>query len=487
MVNLIMPQLVTNPTGPVTGDHPYFARDCSAYGENDFYYPGSIVRFNPAIQVQCVNGLGTSLVRSDRTNFAPRLGVSWNPSAKWTIRAGGGVFYVQDQGNSFWDTTRNLAGPQISVNANTAIHDLTFENALGSGSAACGPLNPPYICVSTPVPFGNDPHRRTPYVVQYEANVQRELGNSIVLEIGYLGSQGNRLQALMNFDNSVPSAVGTIPSRTSFPEFNKFQNIMGLAESNYNSGTVKLTRRFAQGVTFLASYTLSKSLDDRSGTNPENGAETLRTPQIGYCITCEYGRSDFDSRQRFVVSALYELPIGRGKQWLNHGVASTVLGGWQLNSIVSKSSGFPVDIILGINQSNTLNNADRPNAVPGATRKLDNPTPAEWFNIQAFQEQPFGNYGNVGRNTVTSPGILDWDFSAFKNFNFTERAYLQFRLECFNCANHPNFGDPGQTLAQNRVDSSGNPIPGTGTFGRITSTRPGIDMRELQFSLKFIF
>ena len=112
---------------------------------------------------------------------------------------------------------------------------------------------------------------------------------------------------------------------------------------------------------------------------------------------------------------------------------------------------------------------------------------AEWFNIDAFALQPLGSYGNAGRNVVIGPGIFSWDFSTLKNFYFSEKRYLQFRFEVFNFLNHPNFGDPNLTLGNNRVDANGLPILGTGSFGTVTSTRSGIDMRELQFSLKLIF
>jgi hypothetical protein len=119
--------------------------------------------------------------------------------------------------------------------------------------------------------------------------------------------------------------------------------------------------------------------------------------------------------------------------------------------------------------------------------KLDNPTTAQWFNIGAYKLQPFGTYGNAQRNSVIGPGIASWDFSTLKDFNITERSYLQFRFECFNCSNHPNFADPGERISYNKIDSNGFAIPGTGTFGAITATRNGIDMRQLQFSLKLVF
>ena len=139
------------------------------------------------------------------------------------------------------------------------------------------------------------------------------------------------------------------------------------------------------------------------------------------------------------------------------------------------------------NQSNSNTQFDRPDAVFGVPGKLDNPTTGQWFNIASIHLQPFGTYGNVGRNTIISPGVFDWDFSTLKNFNFTERSYVQFRFECFNCANHPNFADPGNSLGANQINAAGFAIPGTGNFGRITATRFGIDMRKLQFSLKLIF
>jgi hypothetical protein len=236
----------------------------------------------------------------------------------------------------------------------------------------------------------------------------------------------------------------------------------------------------------MAGYTYSKSLDDGSSPRPQNTAFTT-SPQNGLCLRCEYSPSDSDSPHRFVASTLYELPFGKGKQRLNQGIASQILGGWQLTSIFSKSSGFPIQITDGIVQANNNSSGNRPDAVVGASKTLDHPTTDEWFNIQSVRLQPFGQYGNLARNTHRGPGLTTWDFSTLKNFHFAEATYLQFRFECFNCANHPAFGDPGNVLASNRIGADGLAVPGTGTFGRITSTRPGIDMRRLQFGLKLVF
>jgi Carboxypeptidase regulatory-like domain len=466
---------------------PYLARNCAAYGQTDFYPPNDFIRF--PVEGRCVTGYGsTTLINPDRTNFAPRLGIAWSPTSKWTIRLGSGIFYAQDSGNSYLDMGRTLTG-KISNTTNIVTHDLTFDNpfTVSPGTTECGVPSPPYICISSPGVNATDPNLRTAYVVQSEFNVQRQLSGSTALEIGYLGSQGHRLLTRWQVSTSIEGPGAALsPSRVPYPEYANIQTYAGLSFSNYNAVSVKLTRRLSQGLSFLAGYTFSKSLDASSAVNPANGA-AIRAPQNGWCVRCEYGLSDFDTRHRFVSSMLFELPVGRGKRFLNHGIASTVLGGWQLNSINTISSGFPLTWRDGINQSNSNQANDRPWAIQGVGTKLDNPTTDAWFNIQSVRLQPVGFYGNVGRNTVLGPGFWSWDFSTLKNFNFTEGTYLQFRFECFNCANHPALGDPNTTLSANRLDASGIAIPGTGALGTITNTRPGIDMRQLQFSLKLKF
>jgi hypothetical protein len=490
-VNTIVPYqgdpslIAANPPASL---RPYYARDCAAYGQTDFYPPGVLIRFDRAIQVKCDSSLGSStLVHSDRLDFAPRLGIAWSPSANWTVRAGFGLFYAQDSNNVYFDTARSLAGRTDDF-ADLAINNLTWETPynIAVGSSRCGVPSPPYICITSPLGFANDPNRRTPYVEQYELNIQRQLSTSTVLEVGYLGSQGHRLQRLMSLNGAVPGTTGSATSRQAYPEFSVIQTNAGISYSNYHSGALKLTRRLSKGFSYLAGYTFSKSLDAGSGISPQNGL-SVRQAANGWCARCEYGPSDFDSRHRFIASSLYEIPVGKGRRFLNQGIASAILGGWQVNNIVARSSGFPVMILDGVNQANTNVGQDRPDAVAGVSSKLDKPTTDQWFNIRSVRLQPFGTFGNLGRNTVTSPGIFTWDFSTLKNFNFTERTYLQFRFECFNCANHPNFGDPGERISYNRIDVDGFAIPGTGTFGQISSTRTGIDMRKLQFSLKLVF
>ncbi len=475
LLNAYVPAIVTTPNAPAAL-HPTVVR----IGSGSFY-AGSPVIFDPSVPVARDGRLGDRLIASDYTNFAPRLGIAWSPTGRWTMRAGVGIFYVQDQGNPRFDMGRTIAGRKRDI---ATANELSFEHPfLSSGTNTCGVASPPFVCISTPQIFANMYQRQTPYVEQYELNFQREVTSSLVAEVGYLGSQGHRLERLYYLNQPVPGLT-SVAARAPFPELGIIQEVGNVIDSNYNSLSAKLTRRFARGLTFLAGYTFSKSIDDGSGIRVI-GTDGVH-PQDSRCLSCERSRSIFDARQRFVTSVLYALPVGRGTSVLNHGIGNALAGGWEVGSIVTASSGFPIYITDGKDQSNTAVGNDRPNAT-GISTNLSHPTTGEWFNIQAFALQPAGTFGNLGRNVGTSPGIFSWDFSTHKNFNITERRYLQLRFECFNCANHPNFGDPNVTLTSNLLNSAGVPIAGTGRFGQITTTRAGIDMRELQFGLKFLF
>jgi len=427
--------------------------------------------------------LGSNLVNSNHTNFAPRLGIAWSPTDKWTVRVGAGVFYTQDTGNPVFDMARSLSG-KYQVTANIATHNLTFEAPFAAGASPCGALAPPLVCVPTPTLVNTYYIRKTPYVEEYELNVQRQLGRNTSLEIGYLGTQGHRLPRYVYFNAAAPGP-GSQLSREAWPNFNNTVENIGIVDANYNALSAKVTRRMSSGFTFLVGYTYSKSIDDGSGLR------TLGTDQIGaqnsYCIPCERGLSIFDQKQRLVASTLYELPFGKGHALMNGRVASAVAGGWDLGMIWSMASGSPVNIGAGEDRSNIGSSSmDRPNAT-GQSSKLSNPTPNEWFNVQAFALQPQYTFGNVGRNTVIGPPLFSVDFSLKKDMRFTERLKLQLRLDAFNAFNHPNFGSPNNGLIADHLDASGVPIPGSGGFGTITSLNSNISMRQLQVSLKLVF
>ncbi|HTD25087.1 MAG TPA: hypothetical protein VK738_20735, partial [Terriglobales bacterium] len=488
LVNVWFPNGNFNLQGDPNGlnPQPVDTRPCIIENGSGSFNGGNVVFPTVAQGGVCTardGRLGSNLVQSDKTNFAPRFGVAWSPTSNWTVRVGAGVFYTQDTGNPVFDMSRSLSGKFQVTETN---NNLTFENPFAANGAAnaCG-VSAPQVCVPTPTLVSTFYRRRTPSVEEYEMNVQRQFGSNMALEVGYLGTQGHHLPRYVYFNAAAPGP-GSQLSREAWPNFNNTVENIGNVNSNYNALSGKLTRRMSSGLTFLLGYTYSKSIDDGSGLR------TLGTDQIGaqnsYCLKCERGLSIFDQKQRFVASALYQLPFGKGRSHMNHGLAGTLIGGWDLGMIYSMASGSPVDIMDGTCQSNIgASCMDRPNAVPGVSSQLSNPTKLEWFNVQAFALQPRYTFGNLGRNTVIGPPLFSVDTTLDKDFKFTERQYFQLRLDAFNVFNHPNFGSPGNGLTADHLDANGVPIPGSGGFGTITSLNPGVSMRQLQISLKFVF
>jgi hypothetical protein len=449
---------------------PFFMRqgDRRGSGAGADCYQGINLRW-PDIQVRCDGSLGNRLVGVDRNDFAPRFGVSWSPTDKWVIRAGIGAFYSQDTGNPRFDMARNLAG-RLRDNSNTQFPNLNWQNSLASIAGGVANVFRPYT-------FANPYDRRTPYSNQWMFNIQRELFGGTLFEAGYLGSVSQRLESLRAVNEAIPAdpRVDARPvfARSPFPNFGRIQLVDNGGQGNYHSLAAKLTQRYANGFTYLLAYTWGKSIDTATAIRNQGG-DTL-FPQNSYCRDCERARSSHDTRHRFVWSGLYDIPVGKGRKMdVQNGVANALIGGWQIGSIVTLQSGFPITVVNGADTSNTGAFFDRPNstgvnaALPG-----DQQDPQRFFNTSAFTFNLPGTHGNVGRNTLTGPMIFNWDFSALKNFNFTESKFLQFRFEAFNFTNHPNWGNPNTN-----INAGAN-------FGVITGTRT--NMRNLQMALKFIF
>ena len=431
--------------------------------------------------------MGERLVQFDKTDFAPRLGIAWSANPKTTVRAGYGIFYVQDTTNPVFDMSRNIQGRITSAGSG-----LTWQQPYTGGSTnPCGIQMPPQVCVQAPQVYANRYDRVTPYIEQYLFNMQREVSSNTVLEIGYFGSRGHKLQRFLTLNQPVPGLSEPALDRAPSPELGNWQVLSSVGYSNYNSLAVRATRRMSNGLTGLVSYTLSKSIDNGSGVRTV-GNDPLK-PQKGDCAECERGLSVFDVRHRLVGSFLYELPFGTGRKYPpNGGVLDAVAGGWQIGGMLRLSSGFPLTVSSGVDRSRTLHGYDRPDVVAGVDAKLASGerSTSQWFNVSAFQMNALGTFGNAGRGTLTGPGVFVIDFSALKNFRFGGSHYLQFRMEAFNLLNTPNFADPNTNLAQSNWNAAGNnsiPTAGGGAFGTINSIRGTVPMRQIQFALKYVF
>ena len=402
---------------------------------------------------------------NDANDFGPRVGIAYQLNNKTVIRTGGGIYFVRDIGNAVFDVVRNAP---FTIRRNEPADPVRPNQTWSRPFTITG--NPTFLLI-------NQHGERTSYVPQWSFGLQRELASGMSLEVNYLGSAGIKLRRLINYNIPEPAA-GNVNQRRPFTKFGQFQTMNAMGHSNYHGLQARLQRRFSQGLTVLASYSYSKSIDFGSGIRTTDGDKL--TPSDPYGLYRERGLSAFDFRQRLTTSWLYELPIGRGKRALGGGgVASYILGDWQIGGILTLQDGFPLTAYCG--SGNIQNGGDGcyPDVVAGQSPDLaeSEQTVGRFFNTAAFVDRlpnfgPDQRYGNSGRNTIIGPGIISFDFSLIKMFRFTERTGLEFRSEFFNFPNHPIFAPPGTTLR----DPS---------YGRIGGTR--IDSRQLQFGLKLHF
>ena len=214
--------------------------------------------------------------------------------------------------------------------------------------------------------------------MQYLLNVQRQLGANWSVEVGYLGSQSRHLYGFQNINQALPGPLNSINSRVPFANFGVISYVNDAFKGNYNAASVKLTRRFGDGLSLTTNYTFAKSIDNASGTRTQ-GLDTL-FPQDSSCLECETGLSSFDVRHRWVLGAVYELPIGKGKPLnINNSVLNGIVGGWQLSTNTTIQSGVPQTLTIGIQSgTNTLVN-DRPSYSGVGDGYAANPTPARWL------------------------------------------------------------------------------------------------------------
>ncbi|MGA3187191.1 MAG: carboxypeptidase regulatory-like domain-containing protein [Bryobacteraceae bacterium] len=404
-----------------------------------------------------VDGFPRSGYNPDYTNFAPQIGLAWSPGAsrKTVIRAAYGIHY--DQSSLAISEGLYFSAPYYNFNVYypiQGVYNLSLSNPFPSDF----PL--PYPASATAF----ERNLRTPYIQQWNFGIQRQLGKARVAEIDYVGSKGTRLIDSRNINQAMPSTnPEALPPN---PNFADVDIIESNANSIYHSLQAKFEQRLTKGLSALASYTYSKSIDDASGFFSTTGDPNF--PQNSYDLSAERGRSDFDIRQRFTLSYAYDLPIATGHRWL---------GGWQTFGVLTFQTGQPFTVMLVEDDDNS--NTGFSQLGYGANNRPDvvgnphvaNPSAQEWFNTAAFAVAPYGTFGNAGRNILSGPGLATVDVSLVKNTRATERLNVQFRAEFFNVVNHTNFNLPDNFL-------------GDTTFGQVTSAQ---DPRRVQLALKFLF
>ncbi len=407
-------------------------------------------------------------------NFAPRVGLVWDPfkTGKTSVRAGFGMFFDEIL-PKYYFFTGSLNPP---FTTRTSLTNPPFPNVVAN-------FNPDTVAPQLQV---TNFDLKTPYIMQYNLSIQRQLPWNWDITVGYAGSRGNHLIRVAD-RNLAPwtfvngAKVYQPASGRTNPNFVGVWQRVTDAQSFYNSMQISAIKRFSSGFRAQASYTFSRSVDDASGINSQDFSNNIQYGLDFYDRTIDRGLSAFHMKHNLTFNWTYELPFARN----THGVMAALFKGWQLNNITSVNSGPPFTVqISGYNRSGNLNTTnfslnERPNLKAGASNNPILGSPDRYYDVNAFELGPLNQRGNLGRNTLIGPGVVTVDGSVAKAFNIGEGKSLQFRAEIFNAPNHPNFGVPSRTAF---TSASGVPSPTAGLIS-LTATRP----RQIQFGLKLTY
>ncbi len=440
-------------------------------------------------------GVPGGLIPTQRTGFAPRLGVAWDATGlgTWLVTAAYGIFYdpyYTGEGGPLQtpiSAPPYLQTPQISIP--------NFADPYNGENPFNGSFAQPMTLLTL------NPNLRLPYAQDWNLNVERAFGKNWLLQVGYIGTKGTKLPRFIEANPAVyiPGEVDGSPISNQnnadqrrldsgctieVPKpctFSSVGEIAGIANSTYNALQASLRKQFSHGFSFLASYTYSRTLDDVStfnitGSASQSTAGENDLAQNPFDLRAEHGRSMFDARNRFVFSYQWNLPwFSHPENWYGH-----ILGNWMVNGITTFMSNTPFTVYDSTNVSLQGSApeisgfpANRPDVVGNPNSGPH--TPDQWFNVSTFKQlDPVlqaGQFGNAGRNIVNGPAYQQWDFSAIKLIPIRETMNLQFRAEFFNIFNNVNF-----LLPVNDISSP--------NFGQISAARPG---RIVQLALKFSF
>jgi hypothetical protein len=428
-------------------------------------------------------GMGASFYHPNYLSFDPRASVAYAPESmngNTVFRAGFGIYHGEVQ-----------LGDQDSPVVNTEPSTLLTSGVQSNGTT---------VQYSYPVPPGLTPStglaltprsmaRNHPdsYVEQWTASVQQALPGQTVFTATYLGVHGVHLFR-RGYTNLIDPATNTRP----LPQYpSEIDTKYNESMSNFTAFIASVNRRFHNGFFLAGNYMYSHALNDGSvGAGDADAAQNVA------CFRCDYASSDFDSRLSGTVSAVYELPFGRGRRYFNGGTAAHLLaGGWSVTSLLSARSGFPVNVTLSRSSTELPdgNNVDqRPNRVPGVPLYLGSRGISHWINPAAFSLPAVGAWGNAGRNLLTGPPLWQNDSAVEKNFHITERNSVLFRAEAFNLFNRAQYGQPTSSLSVT-TKSGERALTVPASFGTITSTVNSAGLvgsgtpRVLEFSLRVTY
>jgi outer membrane receptor protein involved in Fe transport len=462
--------------------------------------------FNPNSSTGLVvasGGAGTPqyIYNSNKLNFSPRFGLAYQVTNSTVVRANYGIFFDQPAGQAFFGNigipnggaggvNNNPAGSQpnesIVLNTPTAAPIWTYNQTTPIFTPAAGqPTGTNIVSI-----YSADRNFKTPYTELFGLNVERSLGKSWIVNVGYVGSTSRHNLVLQDINqsalgadqntttvNGFPYQQSTRPYFSTFPNFGIINQLNSAATSSYNALQVTVRTSSWHGLTGQFAYAWSHNLDDSSAFNI--------IPQNSFNLAGDWGNANSDIRNHFSAYLRYAIPAPAwGPYSLTHG--------WEVNSILKFQNGEPVNVLTGQDNSGTLENEDRATITGSpinSDRSVQHPSGAspyvQYLNPNSFAVPTYGTYGNMSRNQVIGPGFSDVDLSLIKNTPiFKERVTAQFRVEMFNVFNHINLAQPINNMGYGSL------------FGQSTSTigvsygAPGIGSGEpynTQLALKIIF
>lgn len=494
------------------------------YSSNFLYYPTPHIEMS---KDQCRKGLsasyleltakdgiaitcavGNGLVEGKHLQFSPRVGIAYQITPKFILRTGFGFFYgISQPASTLRSISQNYPfSYDVDFTNNDPASPIVYANGtratLESGLAPINPQDSTNFNARNLV-FGGIPNPYAlPYTMMYNFSLQRQLTASQSVTLAYVGNQTRKLENTVGY-NSVRQILPPGLNQRNYIQFPDFAlNSMGerlnWGSSYYHSMQGSFERRFSQGFSALANYTWSKCRTDARqrlvsviGGGANGGYRGQLLP--GFGVRGDYSLCDVDVTQLAHISGTYELPVGRGKQFLNNlpTAVNSVVGGWRVNSIATLQSGTPFTI--GCPSPTTTGSGCFALLVPGKDRYAGLHNVDQWMNPAAFAQPPVAttvgqtDYSPLGGapTQLRSPGFHRLDLSMFKEFPIRERMRLEFRAESFNLTNTPQFGIPGFTGPGLLPTPGVTDFTNTKNFGRITSLRDGAnDQRQIQFALK---
>jgi hypothetical protein len=405
-------------------------------------------------------------------NFAPRVGFAYRltDDGKTSLRGGAGYYYIPietSQFNLFVDTAP--FSPQFTFNSVNFDDPYTDQGLINPFPAQYGPRIPgPDVQFTLPTSlygvFQKDFH--IPLLTTWNLTLERQFGGDWVGRIAYVGNKGtflsNGQKSLRETNPAIyipgASTEDNTQQRRLYSDFSTVGLVSSDNNSHYNSLQLTVEKRFGYGLSMLANYTWSKTMDDYGWTNPFNRR-------------FDYGPSDDDVRHIVKFSNVWEVP-----RVTKNSVLGAVVNGWTVNSITSWRTGFPFSVYTGQDNSFSAVSRDRADFL-GGDAQLDMGRPhgeliEQFYDTSKFVPNQVGTFGNSGKNNLRGPRFFKTDLGILKNFRIKEQTTVQFRTEFFNLFNNVNFNGPGNNLGS------------SDRLGRITSAQ---DPRILQFALKFLF